>query len=323
MRFGGLIFWALILALGAAPAASRGEVLAVARALAQVGDELLIAADLERNLEPVYRQLEEVYSGAELAEVKDRMRSNAIQGWVERELLRQRARRDDEIRVSNREVEARLAEIRSAYPSLAEYEEDLVREGMTEDDLRDQIRDEIKIQRLVTLEVRQRVNVPPGEIISYYERNRDEFSESELVRFSHILIRAGADEEERADGRERAGTILARIEEGEDFEELARAYSQGPRAEQGGDWGFVERGEILPVLEEEVFSLRVGRHSRLIESDLGFHIVWVTGRRDAGIRPLEEVWTEIETELFSRRFEEKFRDWVERLKAETYVAIFE
>lgn len=323
MKTPKIAFYLCLTVLVCAARVLRADTVATARVVAQVGEELLIDAEIKHHLQPLYRQLEEIYSGDELAEMKARARSNAVQSWVERELILKQARRAEDIFITPHEIESRLEEARSAYPSREEYEAALAREGLTESDLRSQIGDELKIQHLVVREVRQRVHVSPRQISDYYEANPEQFAEREMVRFSHILIRAGDDEESRSAARERAERIRRRLEEGDSFEDLARNYSEGPRAEQGGDWGFVVRGDLRPALEEAVFDLKVEEHSRLIETELGFHIGRVTARRAAELKPLDEVWEEIEDKLYAARFEEIFRDWIERLKAESYVVIFE
>ena len=305
------------------PGRGDDKVIATERVVARVDDRLLVAGELENKLQPVFRQLEEAYSGDELQRMESRARENAIRNWVERELIRKQVRKTDEIKITPSEVDTRLEEIRGVYPTLAEYEADLAKEGLTESKLREQIEDELKIQYLVSREIRLKVNVSPGEIIAYYKDSQEEFTEPEMVRFSHILIRAGEDQASLELAHDQAEKILEKLDAGESFEALARSHSQGPRAEQGGDWGFVEKGSLRPSLEEVVFALGVDENSRLIETDLGFHIVRVTARRAASVKPLEEVWKDIELKLSARKFEELFRDWIERLRAESYVVISE
>jgi parvulin-like peptidyl-prolyl isomerase len=101
---------------------------------------------------------------------------------------------------------------------------------------------------------------------------------SDQIRASHILLM----HEDSADStatrtREEAlaeiGDILARLEEGEDFAEIAEAMSDCPSGAQGGDLGFFPRGAMVPEFEEAAFALRVGGRSGIVETDFGYHVI--------------------------------------------------
>ena len=155
------------------------------------------------------------------------------------------------------------------------------------------------------------VTVSDEAVQQFYAANQDRFGQPEERRARHILIPAGSSAEEKAQARDKAAAILAKLRsEPGRFEELAKAESQDPgSAERGGDLGFFGRGAMVKPFEDAAFGLDKGQISDLVKSDFGFHIIEVTDIRPATVRPLEAVREEVVAELkgqeASRRFAEQ------------------
>jgi peptidyl-prolyl cis-trans isomerase D len=145
-------------------------------------------------------------------------------------------------------------------------------------------------------EVREYSEGHEEEIQALYDGRIDQFRVPEKVKARHILLRVEKDApaEEVEEVRTRAESALARIREGASLEDVALELSEDPGSrEQGGDLGFIARGETNPVLEEAVFSQELGVVGDLVRSDSGFHIVRAEERSEAGSRPFEEMRLEL------------------------------
>ncbi len=151
------------------------------------------------------------------------------------------------------------------------------------------------------------VSVSDREIERYYQQNSSRYETAEQVAASHILFKTdpGANEEEV---RKKAEAVLAQAKAGADFAELARQYSEDTSAENGGDLGLFGRGQMVPEFEAAAFSLPEGQVSDLVRSTYGFHIIKVTGRQAAIVRPLDSVRDEIRNTLT----QEKARESMEK-----------
>lgn len=150
-----------------------------------------------------------------------------------------------------------------------------------------------------------------------YEAEPTRFEEPEQVRFRHILLRIGADDPElRAEERrEEAQKLLERLRAGEAFAPLAESFSEDPSSERGGDMGFVTRGEVDPALDEAVFALQPGELGEVVRSSFGFHVLRVEERREARLRPFEDVREELARErLAAERGSEGARATAESLR---------
>ncbi|HKL49267.1 MAG TPA: SurA N-terminal domain-containing protein [Desulfuromonadales bacterium] len=149
------------------------------------------------------------------------------------------------------------------------------------------------------------------DLNSYYQDNLDKFDVDEQVRASHILIKVDedADEQTRKKKKALAEEILTRLRDGADFSELARQFSEDPgSAASGGDIGLFARGTMAGPFEEAAFNLPVDEISDLVETRFGYHIIKVTERVEAGVKPLSEVADEVETAAKKEKAIEMARD---------------
>lgn len=139
------------------------------------------------------------------------------------------------------------------------------------------------------------------EIRGLYETRQEEFTQEDRVRARHILIEVArdADTEAEESARTRAESVLERVRGGEPFEEVAEAVSDDPAsAGQGGDLGIIARGESAPALESAIFAADANEILDLIRTDQGFHVVEVLEQVPGGVRPFEDVSTELAREHY-------------------------
>lgn len=146
-----------------------------------------------------------------------------------------------------------------------------------------------------------KVAVSDVDMNEYYELNKNtEFQQDEQVGARHILKKVAKEAGEDAKKAARAAIdrIAQRIADGGSFEEIAKAESDDTgSAEKGGDLGYFGRGRMVPPFEAAAFSLEPGKVSEVVESDFGYHLILVYGKKPAGVLPFEEVKERIRTAL--------------------------
>ncbi|MDE0343324.1 MAG: SurA N-terminal domain-containing protein [Deltaproteobacteria bacterium] len=148
------------------------------------------------------------------------------------------------------------------------------------------------------------IEVSDGDVQAYYDVYRERrFRQPEAVKFSQIFvpIAEGASPEDKAAARGQLGGILKRVRGGADFAELAKQHSQDESAADGGDMGFVVRGQLVAPLDAALFALEQGAISDVVESAIGLHLLKAVERREDKIRELEEVRDEIVAALKRER----------------------
>ena len=144
-------------------------------------------------------------------------------------------------------------------------------------------------------EFRDKVPVSDQQIKDFYEENIDMFKQEKEVKARHILfkLKKDASENETNKVREKALSVLKKAKEGEDFALLAKKYSEGPTAKNGGDLGYFSKGQMVKPFEEAAFNMKKGEISGLVRTSFGFHIIKVEDIKEAGTKSLEEVSKQI------------------------------
>ncbi|MGB9698378.1 MAG: SurA N-terminal domain-containing protein [Thermodesulfobacteriota bacterium] len=150
------------------------------------------------------------------------------------------------------------------------------------------------------------VQITPSEIENYYQNNLEKFTQPRRLKVRHILIKTDfKDPEVSAKDRQKAESIREEALKGKDFAELAKKYSddQGTK-NQGGDLGYISRGQVIPEFEAAIFSLKAGEISKVIQTPYGYHIAKVDEIQEQKVEPLEKVQEKIQTMLKERKARE-------------------
>lgn len=223
-------------------------------------------------------------------------------------------------------IDEEMARTRSRFPDAGSFNSLLKARGMSEADLRRDTQKTMAVNRLLESTVWKGIKVTPEQAKQFYEQNRDEFKHPAEIRVSHILIRVkeGASAADRKAAQQRAAGLLEQLKAGADFAQMARDNSQDPSsAAQAGDLGYVAPGETDPAFEKAAFALATNQLSDVVKTPYGFHIIKVTGRRDAGYEPLAEVQDRIKAVLEKRERQQREADLVATLRKKAKVELVE
>jgi peptidyl-prolyl cis-trans isomerase SurA len=242
---------------------------------------------------------------------------------IEEKLIDQQCRKRG-IKVPPRDIDTAIEDVKRAHAVTHEQlKMALAADGVSWEEYRQQIGEQIKKMKLVSHVVRRDFTLDDDALRRYYAQNIQRFKEPDQIRTSHILIMIpqNADDLLVAALRHKGETILERLRRGEDFQELARLYSDDASAKTGGDLGFFKRGEILPELEGIAFNLKPGEISRLVWTKIGFHIVKITERREGRVIPFEDVTEKVKGQYVEEQSERLFKDWLKKLKAQSFIEV--
>lgn len=224
---------------------------------------------------------------------------------ITEKLIRQKAQ-EEEISVSDQEYENELATLKEQLPSEEMFEQLLTQQGLTEEAFREQLETNLLIEKLLE----PKIEVSDEEVRSHFDENKEQFGQPEQVKMKQIVVET----------EEEAQKALDRLEDGEDFAEVAQDVSTDTQTkESGGDAGTVSKGDLAqmdPNLEEEVFALEKGEISEPIESMLGgFYIVQVDEKIAAQEGEFtDEVAKQITEELKQQKLQEELPAWLEDLR---------
>jgi peptidyl-prolyl cis-trans isomerase SurA len=310
----------------AAPAVSPTEGKVVEEIVARVNNEVITRSEFERSKvsaeEDAKNDCQNRCTPEQLKTRIDDLQKNALRDLIDQSLLVQRAK-DMGISVEP-DVIKQLDQIRieNKLPSMEALEEAVSKQGLNWEDFKNNIRSGLLTKKVIGSEVGSHISVPKEEIQKYYDEHKAEFVRPEQVALRSIEVNtAGKDATEVADLRKKADTARKRIQDGEDFGEIAKRYSDGATAKQGGYLGIYKRGELSKELEDTVFKMKRNDLTEVMETRQGFLIMQVLEHYDEGEQSLAKVENEINEKLYSQRMEPALREYLKTLLEQSYVVI--
>lgn len=324
LRLAPLAFCALFLL---APAGSRAQSkgVIVEEIIARVNNQVVTLSDYQKAGQGLAQEVQQDCPNCTpdriQALVKEREK-NLLRDMIDQQLLIERAK-DMNISVET-DLIKRLDEVRKEnnLASMEDLEKAVESQGIAWEDYRTQLRNSLMTQEVIRREVGGRMDIGNDEVKQYYEAHKEQFNRPEEVALAEIFLSTeGKSPEEMAAVRTRAEDLRNRVVKGEDFAELAKRYSGGSTAQQGGDLGVFEHGQLAKQLEDAVFPLEKGQISEVIQTKTGFEILKVLDHFQAGLQPLDKVEGEITNHIYQEKMEPALRTYLAQLREESYVMV--
>ena len=222
------------------------------------------------------------------------------------------------------EVVKRLDEIRqqNKLASMEELEKRVEESGVDYQDFKSNVQNQLLQQEVIRREVGGKIILDHAEVLKYYDEHKADFVRPEQVVLREIFVSTeGKSEAEMPALRKKADGLLQRVKAGEDFGELAKRFSDGSTAKQGGDLGTFERGVLAKDLEEAVFKLNKDQVTDVLTVKNGFEILQVRQHYAAGIQPEDKVDNEIMNLLYDERIRPALREYLNTLREDSYVDV--
>lgn len=250
--------------------------------IARVGERMITLADFKKYLER--------NSGTDLAQLGPEVASALLDQYVEEIILSEYA--------AGHGVEVSAEKIAAAVRNDA---------GATVIEKRD----EMRRQRLIS-DLAADVAVPSdAEVRAYYTQHASDFRSGEELHVRQILVH----------DESMANVIESKLKHGAQFEDLSSQYSLAPNAKKGGEIGFVGRGELPKMFEDEIFALKPGAVSGVIRTDSSFHIFKVDERRAPGIVDLQTATPVIRERLKEDEIRQRIAELVTRARKDMAIAV--
>jgi peptidyl-prolyl cis-trans isomerase SurA len=301
--------------LGASIARAR----IVERIIARVDTEIITQHQYDEEQAKLRDELSRQFSGAELeAQVREQSK-NLLRDLIDESLMVQKAK-DLDINVET-EVVKQLDDIRKKnnLATLEDLETAVEKEGLNYEDYKDQIRRNLLMREVMERQIGSRIQVSQGDARKYYEAHKEEFKSAGMVRLGQILV--STDKRKPDEAEKRANEALAELKAGQRFAEVAKKYSDGASADQGGDVGFMKEGTLAPDIAAVVGKLDVNDFSNPIQTKYGYIILKVLERYSPGIPKFEEVEQRVEEVLYEQQMQPRYRDYLTQLRKESYIFI--
>jgi len=287
-----------------------------------VNDEIITIYELNREFARARK--EEEKKGPLSEEALKKLRSDVLNSMVDKKLIGMKIRElnivvgEEELRQSIEEIKKQNNLSQEALVSA------LLSQGMTFDQYKAQMKEQLERLRLMSQEVKSKIQVTERELQEYYDNNKSQFREDPTYRARHIFfkIEKNAGNEQIKKVMEKAARVAAEARGSQDFIELVKKYSDDPNAAtDGGDLGSFKKGDMLPEIENAVIGMNQGEISDLVTTPAGFHIIKLEGKSAETIKPFESVKGTIDELLYRKKSEERFSQWVIELRKSANIEI--
>ncbi|MFZ4775660.1 MAG: peptidylprolyl isomerase [Terrimicrobiaceae bacterium] len=274
------------------------------------------------------RGLREVYKGADLTEKVKEMRLAALKDLVDRQLIIQEFRKMQEkgANIPDYVVDDRIQSIvREEFGGdRAAFVRTLQAQGYTVTRFKEIEKEKIVVQAMRQAKVNEDFVISPNQIQAFYNKNKASYMLPEQVKLRMIVLREGSstDVPGGENKSQTADEIRQKLVDGAEFDRMAEMYSEdeGTR-DNGGDWGWIERGTLNEQLSSVAFELRPGQISPVVKLGESYYIILVEARKNASVKPIPEVRDEIEKNLIQQERMKTQQRWLDTLRAKAYIKI--
>jgi peptidyl-prolyl cis-trans isomerase C len=300
----------------AQPATPKGEPVEIK--VATVNDQPIFMSDLTREMRMAYPRLDPKNKDAYL-----KARDDVLDSLINQELLYQEGKKDG-LEVSDSDVNEQISKIKEGFPTPEAFEQLLKAQNLTVKRFTTLVKHIMTMTNTIKTKVQPLAKpVTDKDIQDYYEANKDKFSAPEQVKVRHILIKVSPDatEQVKTDAKNKIQSILQEARNGADFSELAKKDSQCPSAQQGGDLGYFTRGQMVKPFEDAAFALQPGQISDVVETEFGYHIIYLDDKKPSKQMEFDEVKDRIKEALTNEAIDKALADWLKPLKESASIKI--
>jgi len=239
-------------------------------------------------------------------------------------------------------------------PDLDALEKEAEKQGVSWEDFKQQQKNQIITRKVIGEEVGGHLSMNKEEEQKFYDEHKSEMEQPEYIRLSEILIapkpvtpaitpaadpnaatgstpaaatpadeaaKQASDEAALNAAQAKANDLLKQIHDGANFEDIAKKYSDGPSAADGGALGMFKRGQLAKELEDKTFAMKSGEVTDVIRTKQGYVILKVLDHQQAGIPPLKDIEPKIQDAIYMQKLQPALRTYLTKLREDAYIDI--
>jgi peptidyl-prolyl cis-trans isomerase SurA len=242
--------------------------------------------------------------------------------------------------------------------SMEDLEKEAVKQGISWEDFKQNMRNKIITQKVIGEEVGSHLSITKDEEQKFYDDHKKDMEQPEFIRLNEILVapktvtpavpagsasptaqispqtsaapgtpaspadeaaRQAADAAALSAAEAKANDLLKQIRDGANFEDVAKKFSDGPSAADGGSLGVFERGKLAKELEDKTFAMKAGEVTDVIRTRQGYVILKVLDHQMAGIPPLKDALPKIQDALYYQKLQPALRAYLTKLREDAYI----
>jgi peptidyl-prolyl cis-trans isomerase SurA len=329
------------------PALSAGQV--VEEIITRVNNQIITRSEFERSKDQLRDEIKQQKDVKDPDKVYSEREKDVLRDLVDQQLLLDKGK--DLGITGDTDLIKQLDQMRKEMKldSLEDLEKEAIKQGVSWEDFKQTQRNQIITRKVIGEEVSGHLSVTKEEEQKFYDEHKAEMEQPEYIRLSEILVApkaavapapAPAAANGTPDPNAAAGTppaepvvdaaalsaaeakandLLKQIKDGAAFEDIAKKYSDGPSAADGGNLGTFERGKLAKSIEDETFPLKSGEITGVIHAKQGYIILKVVEHQQAGIPPLKDALPKIQDALYYQKLQPALRAYLTKLREDAYI----
>lgn len=284
-----------------------------------LNDDVVTQSELDHALSMIKMQIAQEHISMPPEDV---LHKQVLDQLINKKLQLQLAKQSG-IAISDKEIDQTVGNIAAKNNmSVTDFYQRINHEGMATADYRNEMRDQMTVQKLQQQEVISHLSVAPAEVDSFMRSKLWQANGAKEYHLEDILIPVSdtPSSEELSAARKRASLIVAKLHQGQNFQSIAQTESGDQHALKGGDLGWRKLPEIPTAFAEQVVNLQAKDIAGPIQTANGFHVLRLAGVRADG-KQAQPDKKQIENLLLQRKFEEAMQNWVSRLRSQAFINV--
>jgi len=285
------------------------------RVVVEVDGIKLTQNEVDTRINSTLESIKNKYPPDQIENIKLNIRKKIIEDFITHTLLGQKIDKQ-KIVASENEIKLAINEIERNLPKGMTLETALRQGGISMEKLRESITFNLRVNKLLESQIKDDLTPSDEEIKKYYTSKKEQFGTPETVHARHILIKLDDKDDEKTKG-EKMGKIEAirkQLNQGAEFEKLAKEHSDCPSGEKGGDLGTFARGRMAKPFEDAAFSQKVNEIGPIVQTRFGYHIIQVLKHHKAAEKTLDEAKDMIKETLKNQKKQEMIKNYIAELK---------
>ena len=337
-----------LIALACLPALAAGQV--VEEIITRVNNQIITRSEFERSKDQLKEEVKQ-QNPADPDKAYASREKDVLRDLIDQQLLLDKGK--DLGITGDTELIKRMDQMRKdmKLESMEDLEKEATKQGVSWEDFKQNMRNQIITQKVIGEEVGGKLAIGKDEVQTFYDEHKSEMEQPEYIRLSEILVapkavtpsitpapdpgaagsapaaQAPIDEatKQAADAagltaaEAKANDLLKQIHDGANFEDIAKKYSDGPSAADGGALGMFKRGQLAKAIEDETFDKKAGDVTGVIHTKQGYVILKVVDHQQAGIPPLKDILPKIQDALYYEKLQPALRAYLTKLREDAYI----
>jgi peptidyl-prolyl cis-trans isomerase SurA len=333
------------IALACLPALASGQV--VEEIVARVNNQIITRSEFSRSKDQLRDEVKQ-QDPNDADKVYGAKEKDVLRDLIDQQLLLDKGK--DLGITGDTDLVKRLDEMRKSMKldSLEALEKEAEKQGISWEDFKQQQKNQIITQKVIGEEVSSKLSITKEEAEKFYDEHKKEMEQPEFIRLAEILVApktssitpdpkpAGAADSKNpedeaakqavdatalAAAEAKAHDLLKQIRDGANFDDVAKKYSDGPSAADGGALGMFKRGQLAKELEDKTFAMKSGDVTDVIRTKQGYVILKVLDHQQAGIPSLKDAMPKIQDALYYEKLQPALRAYLTKLREDAYIKL--